>query len=334
MKVSVIILALLSFHFLNVGSATHKEREINTGFLPSVKSLSRTSTLEKDVKAFVFSPKSRKSEDVYYLYDSANQYAGYYIVNSESIITTIYQGDYIPKCSDDLSYLPYSDSSISIKNKIATSSSKQSIPTSKLLCNPDYLFKSDIYSQSAQRYITSCPEYFNDVPGYYNIACSAVSAARLVSFYDRYSNYDLVNGLLPLKQDDNETAVHALTKELITEMHTSPTEGTKLSNERTGLKNYLNKHNGSMIQVNSGSGFDSYQDWILTSCNPALINFQRYDGQMGHSVLGIGFANIRSGNSRQNYYMVHYATADHSKSGNYIFNDADYYMWDYLYLTK
>ncbi len=330
MEKLIISMMLLGFHLFTIKP---REKEIiSQSLLPSVRFLSQTQNLIKEEKKFCLQTSKGSLEEVYYLYDSNSKYAGYYLVDSNGIITTIYHGSFMPKCQADLSDLPYHDSNKATPSAVTTSMSAFS--SSNLVCHPDYLFESKIYSQSAQRYITKCPEYFNDVPGYYNIACSAVSGARLVSFYDRYSSYDLVNGLLPLNQEDNESAVHNLVKELISERKTSPTEGTYLTNEKSGLQSYLNNHNGSTIKVNSGTGFSSYQDWILTSSNPVLLDFRRNDGKRGHTVLGIGFSIIRSGSTRQNYYMVNYNAADHSKQGDYIFNDSNYYMGRFLYLTK
>ncbi len=333
MKKTAVMFALLSF-CLSTAGQIRKEESSSGNNLSSIRKLSHLANLAKESKAFAVSTNSGGTESLYYLYTAENKYEGYYLLNSNNIITTIYNGSYKPNCAKDLSYLPDRVLEREEKSRTIHSTAKTSVISNKLLCNPTYLFKSEIYSQSSQRYIMNCPEYFNDVPGYYNMACAAVSGAMMVSFNDRYSSYDLVNGLLPLNQEDNETAVHNLAKELISEMKTSPTGATSLLNEQQGLKNYLNKHNGSSIRVNSNSGFEAYQDWILSSSNPALVNFLRNDEQMGHAVLGIGFASIRNGNSRQNYYIVHYNSPDHSKKGNYLFNDADYYMKNYLYLTK
>lgn len=333
MKKSVMMFAFLPLIF-SVAEPIRQKGVPFDNHLLSVRKLSNLTNLTKEKIAFAFPSDSASTEKLYYLYNEKNEYEGYYLLNSDNIITMVYNGSFRPKCKSDLSYLPSRVSKCEEKRRMVQSAQKASVSPNKLLCNPTYLFKSEIYSQSAQRYIMNCPEYFNDVPGYYNMACAAVSGARMISFYDRYSSYDLVDGLLPLNQEDNENAVHNLAKELITEMKTSPTGATSLFNEQQGLKSYLNKHNGSSIRVNSNSGFEAYQDWILSSNNPVLLNFLRSDGQMGHAVLGIGFASIRNGNSRQNYYIVHYNSPDHSQKGNYIFNDANYYMNNYLYLTK
>ncbi len=322
---------------------TNLKEEVLPNFnsnLSSIRTIKKFSNVEVDNFAFSYSSRNENQISVHYLYDASNTYEGYYLLYSENIITALYHGSYIPESVDDLPDLLTETSDVQKQTEIAVDSivpTSTTVDRSNLLCYPSYLFKSEIYSQSASRYISQCPEYFNDIYGFENKACSAVAGAMLISFYDRYSNYDLVDGLLPLQQDDNVLEVHKLVSELMIDRHTSTKNGTTFANELTGLRAYLDKHNGSSIQIQTQTSFFAYQYWILNSCNPVLASFAWTDDSgftHNHAVLGTGFATIRNGSTTENYYRVHYDSSDHSRTGEYILNNNVYEMNYFRCLTK
>ena len=338
MKKMIRFLLCLSILAPTAGFREEKPQNINSN-LSSIRSVKKFTNVVADDFAFSYSSRNENRISVHYLYDADHNYVGYYLLNSENTITALYHGTDIPKGFDDLPDLltkPTIKREETISNfSVAATTTK--VNQKKLLCYPSSLFKSEVYSQSALRYISQCPEYFNDVQGYENRACSAVSAAMLISFYDRYSNFDLVSGLLPLKQDDNISGVHKLVKELIVDRHTSPENGTTFSNELSGLRTYLDNHNGSSIKIETATGFSSYQDWILNSCNPVLASFAWVDDNgktQGHAVLGTGFATIRNGSSTENYYRVHFDSSTHSDTGEYVLSNTEYQMNYFRYLVQ
>ncbi len=334
-----IIRFLLSLSFLSP-TVDLKERNLQSfnSNLSSIREIKKFANATTDDFAFSYSSEDEHTISVRYLYDDENNYEGYYLLDSENTITALYHGAFIPRSLNDLPALltkPSPKEQEAIDSSLVATSSN--VDRSNLLCYPSYLFKSEVYSQSASRFISQCPEYFNDIQGYENQACSAVSAAMLLSFYDRYSTFDLVNGLLPLRQEDDVLGVHNLARELIIDRNTSPKNGTTFSNELTGLRTYLDSHNGSSIEIQTATGFSAYQYWILNSCNPVLASFSWTDDSgktHGHAVLGTGCTTIRNGSSTENYYRVHYNSSDHSRTGEYILNNNTYKMNYFRCLIK
>ncbi len=181
------------------------------------------------------------------------------------------------------------------------------------VCNPTQLLSVESSSQAYSRYLKDCPEYYNE---YVTNGCTPTAAAMLISFYDRYSSYDLYSGTLPLIHDDNQSGdVAKLVNELAVDMKTNVGQsGTNRTKGRTGLKSYLNRHNGGQLNVKNSSSYEDYKNYIMYSNNPAIVHIS------GHSILGIGYARLRKYNSDGSQYIADYIVSHYdwrSRPGNY-----------------
>ncbi len=255
---------------------------------------------------------------VYQLTDGDGNYSGYFVADSEQKVLSAYKGSEYPDVDDLESLSPIfatgtdaigiDDSYVSI-NAVSDTSSSTIHETPGL--NVD-LYTSHYDSFSSAQYLTNCPTYYNYSYGPVDNGCAPTSATMLVSFYDRYSNMtNLIDGLLPLEHSDNKKAVDKVIVEMAKYMKTNTKSGTTRANQVSGLTNYLADKGYSNYRAYYLTTFNEYAEVINSKHNPAMLSIKciEDDGTDagGHSVLGIGVANVRySGNFMITHYDWYY----------------------------
>ncbi len=251
---------------------------------------------------------------VYQLTDGDGNYSGHFVTDSEQKVLSAYKGTEYPDVDDLESLSPIfakgteaigiDDSYVNI-NAVSDTSSSTIHDTPEL--NVD-LYTSHYDSFSSYQYLTDCPSYYNYSYGPVEQGCAPTSATMLISFYDRYSNMtNLIDGLLPLEHSDNKKAVDKVIVEMAKYMKTSTKSGTTRANQVSGLTNYLADKGYSNYCAYYLTTFNEYAQVINSKHNPAMLSIKciEDDGSDagGHSVLGIGTANVRySGN----FMITHY----------------------------
>ena len=227
---------------------------------------------------------------------------GYFILNG-SVVSLVYKSNHIPE-KDEIGEIPLLSAGNNA-NSISIYSSQDNQPSFSsfsYICKPSSLVVSDSSSQSFAVYLENVPEYYNEAV---KNGCSPTTGAMLISFYDRYSQYtDLYKGLLPLKHDDNPVSVNAFIKIMASYMKTDE-EGTYSNLAVSGLNRYFNDHGCQGFKISTNNTFDDYLNYFRCSNNPVFVNIA------GHSILGIGYAQLRTyyPNGSQgisNYMITHY----------------------------
>lgn len=252
-----------------------------------------------------------------------NTFKGFFIANENNKLETIYIGNDRPNDYSDLSSLSplFSDSGTTCENScevMETSSSNYSFHSNpELNCN---LFQSYYNSNYSENIVTGCPTYFN--PNDY--FCAPTAGAMLMFFYDRYSDLtNLVNGLLPLEQDENNDAVNQLINELASTMNTTE-NGTIWQWQQYGLNLFL-ANKGYQYQTFKLTNYLSYTTFNSSCKQPTLLNiaFNNDDDTevIQHAVLGIGVASIRN---QGDFIVSHYGERNY-KLGNY-YIPSDYFV--------
>ncbi len=242
-----------------------------------------------------------------------NQTVGYVIKDAVSHeITSFCETDSVPTLHETMEFVANQRQETKDVYAISTANTYDYSRLS-YVCNPTQLCCIESSSQAYSRYLKDCPEYYNE---YVTNGCTPTAAAMLISFYDRYSSYDLYSGTLPLAHDDNQSGdVANLVNELAVDMQTNAGQsGTNRTKGRTGLKSYLNRHNGGSLDVKNSSSYEDYKNYIMYSNNPAIVHIS------GHSILGIGYARLRKYNSDGSQYIADYIVSHYdwrSRPGNY-----------------
>ncbi len=252
-----------------------------------------------------------------------DNFKGFFILNENNKLETFYVGDDRPANYTDLASLSplFSNSGTIYENSYETNETSLSSysfhSTPELNCN---LFQSYYNSNYSENIVTGCPTYFN--PNDY--FCAPTAGAMLMSFYDRYSNLtNLVNGLLPLEQDENNVAVNQLINELAIIMNTTE-DGTIWQWQQYGLNLYL-ENKGYEYQSFKLTNYLSYSSFNSSCKQPTLLNIAfNNDSEnevIQHAVLGIGVASVRNSGD---FIVSHYGERDY-KLGNY-YIPSDYFV--------
>ncbi|MFA6586936.1 MAG: C39 family peptidase [Bacilli bacterium] len=323
------LLGFLAILFSSFPTASHKEAMVKSAFLNSSKVISSWKGGHCS-SSFSFTGKAGKKEELFSVYGADESYKGFFTMKEDSTTDVLYEGDIKASKFSDISFL-FSSGEDSIddvpSNQQEPAKKNQRIKYASssfgsFLCTPN-LIVYETYSQSSSRYLTQCPEYYNTVV---TLGCAPTVGAMLVSFYDRYSNYnDLYDGTLPLVHNEGDTAISGLIRTLAGYMKTDPNSGTHYGMAKIGIDSYFADHGCPEAKVTSSESFSDYQDFILASENPVYVHID------GHAILGIGFAAIRGyNNSINNYMITHYDWT--KRPGNYYVPASE--MGSFFYITK
>lgn len=258
-----------------------------------------------------------------------NELKGYFILNEIGELETFYSGNCDNINFSDLTTLsPIFSSGVELEeesndNINLIDSSTYFVPP---VLNVD-LYKTSFSSYHSEQLITGCPFYYNYSYGPVDNGCSPTTAAMLISFYDRYSELDnLLDKELPLNHEDDKENVDKLIIELANLMGTNKfRDGTSTTQIMSGYAQYLSNKGYYGFQPRLVSLYDDYSYIINTYKNPAHLNIHTANSNEGHSVLGVGTANVK-GSGR--FMVTHYDwynknTGDYYVSEKY-FNECIY----------
>lgn len=262
---------------------------------------------------------------VYQITDGDGNYSGYFVTDSEQKVLSAYKGTKYPDVNNLESLSPIfakGTDAIDFDDSYVSAKTASDTDTIEIADTPELnvdLYTSHYDSFSSYQYLTDCPSYYNYSYGPVEQGCAPTSATMLISFYDRYSNMtNLIDGLLPLEHSDNKKAVDKVIVEMAKYMKTDSVSGTSYLNEVKGLTQYLSDKGYGKYGASLLINFTEYATFINTKHNPAMLSIEciKSNGKsVGHSVLGIGVANVRySGN----FMITHYGWKDE--------NEGDYYV--------
>ena len=258
---------------------------------------------------------SEDNSNMLYSVRDHNEINGYVVMDSSSkTFRSFYEGKYLPTKSEFSSRLnDGGDSSEQLKSTGTNSKmhfANKSVSNYSFICNPDYLCSIESSSQAYSLIISNCPEYYNEIV---NNGCTPTSAAMLIAFYDRYSDYSFYPESLPLKHDDNKAAVSKVITELAQYRKTNDA-GTLRTDAVTGLSSFLKKYCSTSTNVRTTTKFDDYRNFVAESNNPAIVHINQ------HAILGIGYAKLRKYNPNGSQYIQNYIVSHYdwrSRPGNY-----------------
>lgn len=252
-----------------------------------------------------------------------NDFKGYFIANENNKIETFYIGEDRPDDYSNLSSLsplfaPGDKTYKTQSDAIETTTLNYSFYTTPVVTTD--LFQSYYNSNYSENIVTGCPTYFS--PNDY--FCAPTAATMLISFFDRYSNLtNLIDGLLPLEHEENNTSINQLINQFASLMETTEENGSFWPMQQLALNQYISSK-GYQYSAYRLTDYLSYSAFNSSCRQPAQISIEFIDSDgdtINHSVLGIGVASVRNSG---NYIVSHYGIRD-KKLGNY-YIPADYFV--------
>lgn len=174
-------------------------------------------------------------------------------------------------------------------------------------------------------FIDVYPKYYQDVydemTGNGPYYCGPTAGAKLISFYDNFSDYDVYDGVLPLEHKENYTLVNDYITIMGKWMLTSKEHGTWESLIDNGIGTPFIKY--SNIYNYQFGNFSSIP-YFIENKTPIVAFLKNQDKNLGHFVLCTAYQIDERGNGFLGYYdnymidRFEYVSEKYFSSGSYV----------------